>query len=372
MPINSLYVHFPFCRHLCNYCDFYKKIPENRGEVEKFQSLLQGQFSELKNIFQKEGEHLGPLDTLYFGGGTPSLWGLAGAEFFREFMQSNQLVLNEGAEWTMEVNPGTWTSESLAAWQKLGVNRFSLGVQSLDSRFLKLLDRVHNIDDVYETLEEFKRRGEDFSVDFMLGLPDSQNLKRDIRSELDEILKYQPTHLSLYILTTKSHYIHAARLPEEEWIAEEYLTVAHYLKERGFEHYEVSNFAKPGKFSRHNMAYWKCESVAAIGPSATGYLASSNKRYKWGVSEKKISWEELNAEQVELEEIYMGLRSQQGLKLSKIREILPKESKKALDELRQRWQEQSFIENPSKDLIRATSEGYLILDTLMDDLFRIM
>lgn len=365
--MKSLYLHFPFCRHLCNYCDFYKKVPKTQSEIAAFQELLKHQRGQLKEVAADEGLKMGPWETLYLGGGTPSLWGEEGARFFREFLKDPDMALAENCEWTMEVNPGTWTREGLSAWQSLGVNRFSLGVQSLDSRFLKLLDRVHSLDEVYETLEQFKSMKVDYSLDFMLGLPRSQELGRDILAELDEMLSYAPSHLSLYILTTRKDYIHAAQLPDEDWIADEYLQVAQFLIERGFEHYEVSNFALSGKRSRHNMAYWKSESVAALGPSATGYLASSRKRFKWGPHHGVIQWEELTEEQEKIEFIYMSLRSAVGLKLETVR--LWADEPHQVDRLVESWQDRGLVELRDGHF-QANTRGFLQLDGLMDELFR--
>lgn len=309
---------------------------------------------------------MGPWETLYFGGGTPSLWGEKGAEFFAGLMNDPAMKLAQQYEWTMEVNPGTWTSASLKAWQDLGVNRFSLGVQSLDSRFLKLLDRVHSLDEVYETLQQFAAMKVDFSVDFMLGLPNSKFLGRDIISELEEILSYSPAHLSLYILTTRKDYVHADGLPDEDWVAEEYLKVADYLKTRGFDHYEVSNFAQAGKHSRHNMAYWKCETVAALGPSGTGYLAESRSRFKWGPNPGVIQWEELDDEQEVIEFIYMSLRSSVGMTYSKLNSLV--QSQVQANELVRSWSDRGLIDAGPQGF-RLTSEGYLLLDTLMNELF---
>lgn len=325
--------------------------------------------NELEGHLTKYQTRLNELKTLYFGGGTPSLWGAEGAMFFSQFMTKNKLSFEKSYEWTMEVNPGSWDDSTLDEWLKLGVNRFSLGVQSLDGQFLKLLDRVHNVDDAYETLREFNRRQLNFSVDFMLGLPKSELYKRDIIQELKQILEFKPSHLSLYILTTKNHYIHQKSLPSEEWIEEEYLTVSRYLQDKGFEHYEVSNFALPGFESRHNLAYWNSESVAALGPSATGLFSDEGLRYKWAPKEAKIQWEQLSAEELKLEKLYMRLRTNLGLKIEDFTD--PKHHNAVLS-LKTKWIERGWASCDSSGLVYPTSQGYLVLDSLMDELFRFM
>lgn len=364
--LSYLYLHFPFCRHLCNYCDFYKRVPKDNVEVRAFEAQLLQQADELTKVLTQKQKRLGPLKTLYFGGGTPSLWGEEGAKFFATFLSQYQIELEKSYEWTMEVNPGSWTKESLDAWTALGVNRFSLGVQSLDGQFLKLLDRVHNVDDAYDTLKEFQKREINFSVDFMLGLPQSELYQRDIIQELEDILKFSPDHLSLYILTTKDHYVHQKLLPTEEWIEEEYLKVSQYLRERGFVHYEVSNFAKPGKESAHNLAYWRSESVVALGPSATGLFADEGLRYKWAALQANPVWEQLSPEDLVLEKIYMKLRTNLGLSLD---ELFDPKHHESLLKLFKSWEKKGWASRDSRDLVILTSQGYLILDSLMDQLF---
>lgn len=364
--VDSLYIHFPFCRHLCNYCDFYKNIPKNKElEYKNFEdSLLEG-YSELIKLFSKNNSEINYLNTLYLGGGTPSLWDIRGATFLKNFLLERNIKLSTDVEFTLEVNPGAWTSEGLSAWQSTGVNRYSLGIQSLDATFLKIIDRVHNIDDVFDTLKFFHSNNLHFSVDFMLGLPFSEKYNRDIIKELSEILEYNPEHISLYILTTKAGYIHKDHLPNEEYIEKEYLDVANFLKSKGFEHYEVSNFAKSGKESRHNLKYWRSESVAALGASATGFLNESSIRYKWKISKGEYVEEVLSDDEKKLEEVYMGLRINQLYDFSKIIKDTCKLSS-VLDE----WEKMNYISERNGFKVSLNSKGFLVLDSLMNDLFK--
>jgi len=130
----------------------------------------------------------------------------------------------------------------------------------------------------------------------MLGLPFSSDYKRDVIAELNEMLSYQPSHFSVYILTVKNNYTHFSELPNEEWIENEFLRVSDFLRQSGYRHYEVSNFAKASKESRHNLAYWKSQTVAALGPSATGLLADDRIRYKWKTKEALYEREDLTSE----------------------------------------------------------------------------
>lgn len=362
--IESLYLHFPFCKHLCNYCDFYKKVPKDRLiELVDFHYYLETSFLEHEKLIKTNGYSWGPLKTLYIGGGTPSLWGIEGSEFLKSFLKKHQIELSSDCEFTLEVNPGSWNEKTLNQWESIGVNRYSLGIQSLDRQVVKNLDRVHGIEDVYETLEYFHKKKANFSVDFMLGLPYSKEDKRDVLAELEQVLKYGPSHFSVYILTVKNNYTHYDHLPNEEWIEKEYLDVADFLKTKGFKHYEVSNFALPGFESKHNLSYWQSKTVAALGPSATGFLAEEKLRYKWKTKEAKMEVENLTEEEFKLEKIYMALRAD-GIDLKTRIEKDPR-----WKELSLRWIRDELASIDAKEHLSLTSKGYLLLDSLMNDLF---
>lgn len=362
--IQSLYLHFPFCRHLCNYCDFYKKVPKDSAlEIEEFHSYMRCALIEHEKLMKMHGCSWGPLKTLYIGGGTPSLWGEAGSLFLKKLLQEYKIELAPDCEFTLEVNPGSWTELSLNCWEAIGVNRYSLGIQSLNGHSIKYLDRVHSLEDVFETLEYFDKKQMNYSMDFMLGLPYSKETSRDVVDELERALKYNPRHFSVYILTVKDNYTHYAHLPSEEWIEKEYMEVADFLKSRGLLHYEVSNFAFPGYESKHNLNYWKSESVAAIGPSATGFFSESRVRYKWKTKEAKVELENLDEAAFKLEKIYMGMRSSEGLAPDFF------EGSESYVKLTKKWQKSGFVEIHDRGHVRLTSKGYLLLDSLMNDLF---
>lgn len=359
--IDSLYLHFPFCAHLCNYCDFYKKVSQNKTlDYQNYHEYLRKSFEVHQNLIEQNGYSWAPLHTLYIGGGTPSLWGIEGRQFFESFLKEKKIEFTPDCEFTMEVNPGAWTEETLNEWRAFGANRFSLGVQSLNPEMIQYLDRVHSIDDVYQTLEYFKKNNLNFSVDFMLGLPNSDQKKRDVIAELSEALAYNPSHFSVYILTVRENYAYYAKLPSEEWIEKEFLEVADFLSAKGFVHYEVSNFALSGKQSLHNLNYWKSKSVAALGPSATGFLNENRIRYKWKPNHAEMEIEKLTEEEFHLEKIYMTLRSEEGIKISDF----PNE----IIQLVETWKKRKLV-NEKNGVVKLTSKGYLLLDSLMSDLF---
>ncbi len=320
-----------------------------------------------KALLLENGCEMNRLQTLYIGGGTPSLWGARGAQFLQDLLIREGVELAEGCEFTLEVNPGTWTEDSIKAWKDLGVSRFSLGIQSLRADYLKILDRVHSVDDVFETLKYFNSIDAAFSVDFMLGLPWSESKDRQIENELNEILSFKPEHLSLYILTAKGGYPYKEELPEDDFLETEYLKVANLLKQKGFGHYEVSNFAQKGKESLHNLQYWRGGSVAAVGPSGVGFLSKESLRYKWKTSEASPVLENLNKEEVALEKLYLGLRISDGIVLS---DHFDSSELKALRPLFSDWAAKELAQYEEEGHhLSLTSRGYLVLDGLINQIF---
>lgn len=318
-----------------------------------------------KNLLLREGREFGPLKSLYIGGGTPSLWGTEGVHYLSERLDYWGLKLAKDCEFTLEVNPGTWTEDAITQWKALGVNRFSLGIQSLREDYLKILDRVHSVSDVFKTLKFFNEIDANFSVDFMLGLPWSISKNRDVLEEVEEILAYNPSHLSLYILTAKAGYPFKEELPEDDFLSEEYMKVVNYLAEKGYFHYEVSNFSKPGFESTHNLQYWKSHSVAALGPSAVGYLSENQLRYKWKTSVADFVEEKLDDESKELEDLYMGLRLSEGITLT---DHFSEKELERLNKTFENWVNEGWAKYSGNHL-KLTSQGLLILDGLMQQIF---
>lgn len=358
--VSSLYLHVPFCKHLCNYCDFYKrKLDSSLNQFEEFHQFLTDSFTRHTELLSDHGYQWSKLDTVYLGGGTPSLWGEKGASFLQNLLAP--IGIQGGAEFTMEIDPGTWTPQMLAAWKDIGLNRISIGTQTLDPEFLKIMDRVHSLDDSLNFLEVMRKENWNYSLDFLLGIPYSREKKRNIQKELDTLLQFSPKHISLYILNARSKYPHIQNMPDDEFIREEYLFVSEYLKQQGFHHYEVSNFALPGFEARHNQKYWQAESVAALGPTGTGYLKLSKSeaiRYKWKVSEAEVEIEKLSDQELKLEETYLTLRTSQGWLAPQGSECLVKS-----------WAQQGYA-HEAHGRVKLTALGFLMLDSLMDDLFR--
>lgn len=362
MNISSFYIHVPFCRRLCNYCDFFKYQLGglHTPSWSDFEQQFLNHWKELKNWEEQNKWEIKktPLETIYLGGGTPSLWGERGILFLENFFSENKFKTSL-AQWTLEVDPGTCNREELLKWHHLGVNRFSVGLQTLSEAYLEIADREHNYKESKELLEVLASEKLSFSADFLLGLP-RLSQKRDIEGELREILEYKPDHLSLYIMTVNESYPHFSKLPREREIEKEYLLVADILKSEGFDHYEVSNFAKPDYESRHNFVYWKGKSYWGIGPSATGQwrvTGEEMERYKWGRHLKRKS-EFLKKEELELEALYLALRTKLGFAESQVPQGL-----------RDYWLEKGFIREAGEKY-RVTSRGFLLVDSMIEQIFQ--
>jgi oxygen-independent coproporphyrinogen-3 oxidase len=306
------------------------------------------------------------LKTLYIGGGTPSLWSMSGINFIKEhIIEKYQLEKNH--EFTIEVDPGTWTEEEIDSWIAIGVNRFSIGIQTFDEKFLSIMDREHTMLEAMELLTFLKSRKLNYSVDLMLGLPESLTLKRDIHSEIDKIIEFDPSHFSVYILKTRSNYTHKSKLPDEDYVSDEYIRTCEYLAVKGYEQYEVSNFAKNNKKSLHNLKYWNYESVACLGSNATGLICDNSRsvRYQWKPSGEGVTSELVEGTSLEIEKIYMKLRTSGGLELS----YFAGENQAHFQKLVALWQERKYVDSLCNNSIHLSSRGFLMLDSLMDDIF---
>ncbi len=348
------------------------------NDLPIYQQRLQENFDLQQTIMNRLGLQWGPLETCYIGGGTPSLWGEQGAKFLTEFLKRNKLEFasREQRECTIEMNPFSVQASDLFIWEDTGVNRYSIGVQSWDDRFLELLNRIHRRDHVHRTLSTLHQRNANFSVDVMLGLPFSQQWKRDVVTELKQLMEYGPKHFSVSILTVNCNYQYHQQLPTEDYSAEEFLRVADFLTGQGFSHYEVSNYAIPGHQSKHNWRYWNGENVAALGPGATGFLGNDKTwiRYRWNGDEEVYREEQLSAEELRLESFYLRLRTNQVITADWCLDVQERESFAHLLAL---WAQRGMIKQVASDgpgsgdnpAFRMTSAGMLVLDSLMDQLF---
>ncbi len=256
----------PFCAKKCNYCDFYS-FAADRGTIDLYTLKVQ---EEIKKWGVRA---VRPIDSMYLGGGTPSL--LGGQNIKAIIDTARDTFTFQNAEITLEANPAEISAETMALAAEAGVNRLSLGVQSGNEDELILLGRRHKNADVKRAVNDAKSVGiTNISMDLMIGLPHST--LASVKQSLDFILSFDPAHISVYMLKIEKgtpFYKNTPPLVGEESEREQYLFVSKYLKQNGYGHYEISNFAKPGFESRHNNKYWNCDEYIGIGPSAHSFLS---------------------------------------------------------------------------------------------------
>ena len=327
--IPHIYVHIPFCARICPYCAFYKELLD-RSQTPRFCEAL---LAELKQKTKDRpafagptaGRHLLP-STIYFGGGTPTALTTRQLEFllggFAEALDLSHLV-----EWTMEANPGSVSARKAALLRRLGITRISLGVQSWDDDLLKLLGREHDAKQARTSFTILREAGfSNINVDLMFGLP-GQTLEQ-WRRTLEKTVSLSPEHISTYCLTYEEDtefFLRHARgefKQDSDADAEFFDTTMSILAAAGFEQYEISNYARPGFQSAHNLAYWSGSNYLGIGPSAFSTVGLSRwqnisdfRRYANAVlsGETAInSVEELTPEMKRAEKVALGLRTNRG------------------------------------------------------------
>jgi oxygen-independent coproporphyrinogen-3 oxidase len=372
-----LYVHVPFCGRRCAYCDFSIAVRAAVPVDEYIEALTR----ELRLRFPAAGAapdraSVGAerpvLDTLYFGGGTPSRLGPEGVRRALAAVR-DRADLAARAEVTLEANPEDITPGAVAAWLEAGINRLSIGSQSFDDDVLRWMHRIHDADAIRSAVDSARQAGmSNYSLDLIFALPEA--LERDWERDVDAALALEPAHLSLYGLTVEPHtplgrWSASGRVneaPEERYEAE-FLHAHDALIGAGLEHYEVSNFARPGLRSRHNSAYWSGVPYAAIGPSAHAF---DGERRSWNAS-GYVDWlrrladgldpteagESLSDQNRAAEQVYLGLRTTHGLQLSpsEIAHVGP-------------WLEQGWGAVDSCGRLVLSAAGWLRLDALAADL----
>jgi putative oxygen-independent coproporphyrinogen III oxidase len=359
-----LYLHVPFCTRRCSYCDFAiavrRDVPSDAYTEAVLREWVGWQSHEIWSLSSR-------VESVYFGGGTPSrLEPVAVARILERIAADRPISAD--AEVTLEANPDDVTREAARAWRTGGVNRVSLGAQSFDPAVLGWMHRTHSVEQIGAAVKTLRDAGmPELSLDLIFGLPIA--LGRDWRADLERALGLGPEHLSLYGLTVEDHTPLArwtARgevVPvDEDRYAAEFLEADVLLGGAGYQHYEVSNYARPGRTARHNSAYWQRASYIGIGPSAhSGW--GPNRRWnlrEWTAYERAVTagetpvagGERLEREAVELEELYLGLRTRDGIPLDR----LPSETIRA-------WIQSGWA-TASGAVVRLTAEGWLRLDAL--------
>jgi oxygen-independent coproporphyrinogen-3 oxidase len=371
----GIYIHIPFCRRACHYCNFH--FSTSLKAKNDFTAALLKEISLQKNYLQDE-----EVETIYFGGGTPSLLEKEDLAGITDQLYQN-FNIHRQAELTLEANPDDINTEKLAAWKGAGINRLSIGIQSFFEEDLQWMNRVHTAEQAGACIRLAQEAGfHNLSVDLIYGTP---TLTDDHWSKnIAKALALNIPHLSCYALTVepgtalqKMISQHKKEDVDNDKQARHFLLVMDWLQEAGYEHYEISNFAKPGLRSRHNSSYWSGKKYLGLGPSAHSFNSVSrqwnianNALYIQSLLQNKIPFEEetLTAVQHLNEYIMTSLRTTEGLNLNYIEH---KFGEKAGTRLQ--MASKKFIETRkillSDVYLRLTKEGKLFADGIAADLF---
>jgi len=394
----AAYIHIPFCRRRCYYCDFPISVVGDQGKSAT--TMVEDYLLALIKDIQLTPASGQPLTTVFFGGGTPSLLSpgqlgeITGAIAFHLGIASN-------AEISMEIDPGTFNRDRLSGYLTAGVNRFSLGVQTFDEELLKRCGRSHNLSDVMQGVEMIKQLGiQNFSLDLISGLP-YQTLEH-CQTSLAQAIAIAPQHLSCYDLVLepvtafgKQYQPGETPLPNDEDTAEMYRLTQQTLTAAGYEHYEISNYAQSGYQCRHNRVYWENRPYYGFGMGAASYVAerrfsrppTRREYYAWLEGGAVIDAPKISPTDYLLETLMLGLRLAEGVTLSQfspqiqqtILSCIQPYLKQGLIEIMRKdgglinglsnLEDYDAVNNEFSNLRLGDPEGFLFSNTILADLF---
>lgn len=367
---SSAYVHIPFCTQICYYCDFSKVFIKNQPVDTYLVKLMQ----------EVDYYELPALRTLYIGGGTPTALSAEQLDVLLTNLEA-RLDLSQLQEFTIEANPGDLTAEKIAVLKRSKVNRISLGVQTFNDRHLRQIGRGHNEAQIYDSISGLKEAGFfNISIDLIYALPGQTMM--DIEKNVEKALALDIPHLSLYSLILENHTVFMNRqrrgqlhLPNEDTESDMFAYILSEMKRQGFDHYEISNFAKPGFESRHNLMYWDNAEYYGIGAGASGYLNGMRYRnrgpiqhYLKAVSEQghaRLHEEYLTkAEQME-EEMFLGLRKKSGISVARFEEKFQLSFNDLYGAIVDQLIAEGLLKN-NKQQIQMTQKGLFLGDTVAE------
>jgi oxygen-independent coproporphyrinogen-3 oxidase len=366
----GIYIHIPFCKQACSYCNFHFATSLRRKN-ELVAALLSEM--ELRKDYL-EGE---PIETIYFGGGTPSL---LPSEDHRVLIEkiSSTFKISPNTEITLETNPDDITEEKLKDWKEAGINRLSIGIQSFFEEDLKWMNRAHTAGQALDSLQAAVKHFNNITVDLIYGTPLLTNEKW--KKNIDRVITEGIVHLSCYALTVEPKTTLYKLIKEQKTAdidpdkqSEQFLLLMQWMEEAGYEHYEISNFAKPGFISSHNSSYWRGKKYLGIGPSAHSFDGASR---QWNISNNNIyidsiekgiipyEKEILTSTQQLNEYIMTSLRTMEGLDLNQVKNAFRRKL---------RTGSRKFIERglmaEEKGHLKLTKEGKLLADGIAAELF---
>ncbi len=366
---SSAYVHIPFCTQICYYCDFSKVFIKNQPVDAYLEHLIQ----------ETRSYEIGKLRTLYIGGGTPTA--LSAQQLAYLLTELPKVMdLSEVEEFTIEANPGDLDPDKIAVLKDSQVNRVSLGVQTFDNKMLKKIGRSHQEQDIYDNIRHLKQAGFDnISIDLIYALP-GQTMDQ-VKENVAKAIDLDIPHMSLYSLILENHTVFMNRmrrgklpLPKEELEAEMFEYIIEELEKAGFEHYEISNFSKPGFESRHNLVYWDNAEYYGLGAGASGYVDGI--RYKnhgpirhyleaVEAGKARITEEHLTLEEKMEEELFLGLRKKTGVSKARFEEKFGVSFDQRYGLVVASLTEQGLLV-PDDKQVRMTKRGLFLGDTVAE------
>lgn len=372
--MSGIYFHIPFCRQACHYCDFHFST-----SLKHKQALLQAMHRELSLRREEVGENL--VETVYFGGGTPSLLSQAEIEGFLEQV-AREYRLSPDAEITLEANPDDLTPARLRELAAGPVNRLSIGIQSFEEAELRWMNRAHSAEEALQCLEGAARHFRNYSIDLIYGIPGSR--PETWQQTLQTALSFDPPHISAYALTVEPATALQSQIdrglsdqPDEDRTEADFRHLVDTLDAAGYAHYEISNFGKPGFYSRNNTAYWLGRPYLGIGPSAHSY---DGRTRRWNIAhnlkylraleaaEPYYETETLSLQDRYNEAVMTGLRTEWGVSLQRIREAFGPRFESYLLQLAGPYLEQQFLFREA-DRLFLSKKGKFLADGIASDLF---
>lgn len=325
----GIYVHIPFCKQKCLYCDFVSYS----GKLNNAKEYVERLKAEIVNTAKKIETDNIIVNTIYFGGGTPSY---INEEYILEILETikSQFILDENIEITLELNPGTANKEKLRYYKNIGINRISIGLQSTEDKILKLLGRIHNYKEFVQIYKDAREVGfENINIDMIIGVP-TQTIE-NVKDSVNKILELNPEHISIYSLIVEENTPLENKianselvLPDEDLEREMYWYTKRKLESNGYKHYEISNYAKKGRESKHNLNCWNQDEYLGFGVAAHSYF--NNQRYsntdsmEEYINEKEIykiqTINEIQTiEDKEKEYMLLGLRKIDGVNIAEFK-----------------------------------------------------
>lgn len=372
--MSGIYIHIPYCKQACHYCDFHFST-SMKTKKEMIDCIV-------KEMDIRKGEFSKKIDSVYIGGGTPSVMNNLELETIFNGLEK-KISIGEIKEITIEINPEDLTSEKLEFYKEIGINRLSIGIQSMNNNILKWMNRSHDKNQIINGLYTVKEVGfENISLDFIYGTP--ENLSRDYKDELLEIIKFNPAHLSCYHLTIEdgTYFGHLEKKSkikriEDDVSQKEFQWISEKLKSKNYQHYEISNFALQGKQSFHNSNYWNQSSYIGLGPGAHSFRNSTR---RWNISNNRLYMKNIKAgvpyfEQEVLspydlvnEKIMLGLRTLNGLDKDYIFSIVPRSIKEVIESKLNTFLKDEILIS-TNNIISMNPEKWLLSEYVSRELF---